>query len=50
MSDRKGTGQRNVYTGKRPSPDLDEIIKTCVRNIAVNHTREAEAQLLRDNQ
>ncbi|CCW71554.1 unnamed protein product [Phytomonas sp. Hart1] len=37
------------YTGKFPSPDVDQIVRMCVKSVATKRTREHEAQLLRDN-
>ncbi|CCW60789.1 unnamed protein product [Phytomonas sp. EM1] len=38
-----------AYTGKFPSPDVDQIVRMCVKSVATKRTREHEAQLLRDN-
>lgn len=38
-----------TYTGPIPPPDVDHIFRLCVKSVAAKGTREAEAQLLRDN-
>ncbi|KAK7195674.1 hypothetical protein NESM_000497200 [Novymonas esmeraldas] len=38
-----------TYAGKVPPADIDHIFRLCVKSVAAKGTREAEAQLLRDN-
>ncbi|KAG5507038.1 hypothetical protein JKF63_05784 [Porcisia hertigi] len=46
----EGAGRaQSTYSGKVPPADVDHIFRLCVRSVAAKGTREAEAQLLRDN-
>ncbi|GET87952.1 hypothetical protein, conserved [Leishmania tarentolae] len=42
-------GVQATYSGKVPPADIDHIFRLCVKSVAAKGTREAEAQLLRDN-
>ncbi|AIN97404.1 hypothetical protein LPMP_190620 [Leishmania panamensis] len=42
-------GVQASYSGKVPPADIDHIFRLCVKSVATKGTREAEAQLLRDN-
>lgn len=42
-------GVQATYSGKVPPADVDHIFRLCVKSVAAKGTREAEAQLLRDN-
>lgn len=38
-----------VYTGKRPGPDVDSIIRSCVERVASSGSRRMEGKLLEDS-